>query len=418
MSLLEDAEPKANEHLDDDVQNLPSPVPSSDEDAGQMETPVIEVEKDNRLEDDLKLGPSKKKPNESDVSSPYQIQGFNDHNSNYSTYEFLDSLNEFVESQEINEFKAANALTIHVDESTDISKTKLLLLYTQHADCSNKVVRHMFHKVLNLQATDTSSIATAITDYFESKGIEGKKLVMFTSDGAAVMLGSRNGTAVKLKKKLNTPHVIAFHCVTHLQAHRVKDVCQMEKHVLFMKIEHILNDLIGFLNAHKHKVEIKALANIMETEYTNLELWIAVRWLSQSQSIQSVVKNLLLLIVYLEKSSKDYPATEGLFKKLSTVESLVKIHALNDVLMHLNHLNEQYQKENLHPYDVKVFADSICTLIEEFAVSHETIKNRGSMRVLKSRLNSDNATERLNYGVKMPRGSLNMEKELIEIEEK
>uniref|UniRef100_A0A915KIT1 HAT C-terminal dimerisation domain-containing protein n=1 Tax=Romanomermis culicivorax TaxID=13658 RepID=A0A915KIT1_ROMCU len=44
-------------------------------------------------------------PNKSDVSSPYQIQGFNDHNSNYSTYEFLDSLNEFVESQEINEFK-------------------------------------------------------------------------------------------------------------------------------------------------------------------------------------------------------------------------------------------------------------------------------------------------------------------------
>uniref|UniRef100_A0A915JB42 Uncharacterized protein n=1 Tax=Romanomermis culicivorax TaxID=13658 RepID=A0A915JB42_ROMCU len=101
-----------------------------------------------------------------------------------------------------------------------------------------------------------------------------------------------------------------------------KSDLQMEKHVSFMKIEHMLNDLVGFLNTHKHKVEIKGLANIMETEYTNLEPWIAVRWLSQSQSIQSVVKNLPLLIVYLENSSKDYPAAEGLFKKLSTVESL------------------------------------------------------------------------------------------------
>uniref|UniRef100_A0A915J7B9 Uncharacterized protein n=1 Tax=Romanomermis culicivorax TaxID=13658 RepID=A0A915J7B9_ROMCU len=71
----------------------------------------------------------------------------------------------------------------------------------------------MFRQVSSLQATDASAIATAITDYFESKGIEGKKLVMFTSDGAAVMLGSRNGTAVKLKEKLNALHVIAFHCV-------------------------------------------------------------------------------------------------------------------------------------------------------------------------------------------------------------
>uniref|UniRef100_A0A915JNE0 Uncharacterized protein n=1 Tax=Romanomermis culicivorax TaxID=13658 RepID=A0A915JNE0_ROMCU len=32
--------------------------------------------------------------------------------------------------------REANAFTIHVDELTDISKTKLLLLYTQHADHS------------------------------------------------------------------------------------------------------------------------------------------------------------------------------------------------------------------------------------------------------------------------------------------
>lgn len=78
------------------------------------------------------------------------------------------------------------------------------------------------------------------------------------------------------------------------------------------------------------------------------------RWLSQAQAVQSVVKNLPLLLVYLENASHDYPTAEGLFKKLSSVEVLVKLHALNDVLSHLNRLNELYQQENLHPYDVTV----------------------------------------------------------------
>lgn len=87
----------------------------------------------------------------------------------------------------------------------------------------------MFRKVIDLQATDATAIASAIFDYFESYGIDGKKLVMFTSDGAAVMLGSKNGTAAKLKERLGSAHIIAFHCVAHLQALGVKDTCKVRK---------------------------------------------------------------------------------------------------------------------------------------------------------------------------------------------
>ena len=39
------------------------------------------------------------------------------------------------------------------------------------------------------------------------------KTVMFTSDGVAVMLGRRNGVAVKLKERI--PHLVQQHCVAH-----------------------------------------------------------------------------------------------------------------------------------------------------------------------------------------------------------
>lgn len=61
----------------------------------------------------------------------------------------------------------------------------------------------------------------------------------------------------------------------------------------------------------------------------------------------------------VESSSHDYPAAEGLFKRMATVEFLVKLHALNDVLYHLNTLNELYQRGNMHPYDVKLNATRI-----------------------------------------------------------
>ena len=38
---------------------------------------------------------------------------------------------------------------------------------------------------------------------------------MFTSDGAAVMLGRRNGVAVKLKERRGLPHSVQQHCVAH-----------------------------------------------------------------------------------------------------------------------------------------------------------------------------------------------------------
>lgn len=65
-----------------------------------------------------------------------------------------------------------------------------------------------------------------------------------------------------------------------------------------------------------------------------------------------------------------------------------------------------------------MFADSICTLLEELSVSHESIRNSRSMRLLDTRLNSDNTAERIEYNVKLPRGSEKTQEEFIMQEEK
>ena len=50
--------------------------------------------------------------------------------------------------------------------------------------------------LIQLKTCDSSSIL----QFYEDNQIDLQKLVMFTSDGASVMLGKRNGVAAKLKQ--------------------------------------------------------------------------------------------------------------------------------------------------------------------------------------------------------------------------
>uniref|UniRef100_A0A915I3F4 HAT C-terminal dimerisation domain-containing protein n=1 Tax=Romanomermis culicivorax TaxID=13658 RepID=A0A915I3F4_ROMCU len=347
-------------------------------------------------------------------STPFNLSGMNSHTSNFSSYQFLDAMNKYVENDQLAELRDSKSFSIHIDESTDISKTKLLLVYTQHVHVASGAVKHMFRKAIELENLDAKAISKKILSYFEENEIDGRKLVMFTSDGAAVMLGSKNGTAMRIKRALNIPHVISFHCVAHLEALGVKDICMKPEHESIMRLEYTLNDLVNFLNTHKHRIELKSLANLLDTEFTNLAPWISVRWLSQSLCVQSVVKNLPLVLMYLENSSHDYPLAEGLFKRMKSVDFLVKIHALNDVLMHLNTLNELYQREKLHPYDVKLFADSVCTLLTKLVESHESIRNSKSMQLLQNRLNSDDEAHKVKYRIKIGRHSTIDHEKIVE----
>ena len=62
------------------------------------------------------------------------------------------------------------------------------------------------------KSCDADLIVTMIVEFFKSIEVDLAKMVMFTSDGAAVMLGCNNGVFVKLTS-MSVPHLIEHHCV-------------------------------------------------------------------------------------------------------------------------------------------------------------------------------------------------------------
>ena len=108
-----------------------------------------------------------------------------------------------------------------IDESTDISVNKCLILYFKFRPKDCHEYKTFFGGIIHLQACDAFSILLAIKQFYQKKKFDFQKMVMFTSDGASVMLGKINGVAAKLK--LEVPHLVQQHCVAHREDLGISD---------------------------------------------------------------------------------------------------------------------------------------------------------------------------------------------------
>ena len=104
-----------------------------------------------------------------------------------------------------------------VDNVTDISVMEQMIMFAQFYDKSCQLTKTGFLSISNLLENSPSANASTITDCIiqnmDKCGLDSKKLSSFVSDGAAVITGTTNGVAARLKQ-LN-PQLINFHCVCH-----------------------------------------------------------------------------------------------------------------------------------------------------------------------------------------------------------
>ena len=131
---------------------------------------------------------------------------------NYA-FEFLECINSVVKEICMQEIRESKFHTLIVDESTDISVTKMLIIYIKYRPARTKSHRTVFAGMVKLTACDSGSIFSAIKEFYMTNNLDFQKMVMFTSDGASVMLGRRNGVAALIRA--DVLHLTKQHCVAH-----------------------------------------------------------------------------------------------------------------------------------------------------------------------------------------------------------
>nr|XP_006122371.1 E3 SUMO-protein ligase KIAA1586-like isoform X1 [Pelodiscus sinensis]XP_014428732.1 E3 SUMO-protein ligase KIAA1586-like isoform X1 [Pelodiscus sinensis] len=290
-------------------------------------------------------------------SSINSVQNINDHmvkyrhipvslcSKNYA-FEFLESINSVVHAEIMSAIRLASYHTLIIDESTGISVTKLLIIYFKFRDAACTTHKTVFGGIIKLSACDAQAITAAIKDFYTLNTLDMMKMVMFTSDGASVMLGKNNGVAAQLKQCV--PHLTELHCVAHREDLGLVDAWNQ---VPRMKtIETLLKTIYTvFCRSSIQKGQFEEMANVTENETISFKPLNEVRWLSKHFAVSALMRNYEPLLKYFEQevSENDDPIAKYCLKKLSDTNYHITLAVLNNVLHELAELTKCFQKGSL-----------------------------------------------------------------------
>uniref|UniRef100_A0A915HHP2 DUF4371 domain-containing protein n=1 Tax=Romanomermis culicivorax TaxID=13658 RepID=A0A915HHP2_ROMCU len=221
------------------------------------------------------------------------------HYSNFSTYEMLAALNKATYMEVIGKIRQSNGFTLHIDESTDITEQKHLLMYATFFDCDSQIQTTTYLALLEVKKADARSLCKLIYKFMSTSEIPLTKILNFTSDGASVMLGAYNGVAALLRNKYNVSHLLDFHCVAHSEALAFKDVLNAQEAPFFWRLETIVRDLIAFLSLQSTRHDLKELCEILEHQYVSVDRIFEIRWLSRFNVVTKILAMLKPILVFL-----------------------------------------------------------------------------------------------------------------------
>ena len=180
-------------------------------------------------------------------------------------------------------------------------------------------------------------------------------MVMFTSDGAAVMLGKRNGVAKLLKNFV--PHVIEQHCVAHREDLGIDDA--WSKVSLMQDIETLVRTVYTmFRRSSVKKQGLQAIAQASGHNLISFQAIHDVRWLSRHFAIQALVRNYDVFLDYCKEQGARDPVAVFCVAKLKSMQIKAVLFVLNDIQTELSDLSRTFQKSNITPTEAQAVARS------------------------------------------------------------
>lgn len=292
---------------------------------------------------------------------------------NYA-FEFVNSINQIVQNETMCKVKNAPWHTLIVDESTDITVHKMLVLYIKYREENNVNHKTVFGGIVQLTACTARDIVQAITQFYTKHKLDMQRMVMLTSDGASVMLGKHNGVAALLKQKI--PHLTEQHCVAHREDLGIDDAW---KDVPLMRdVETFLRTVYStFSRSTVKRGKLEELAKILDEDSLSFRPLNEVRWLSRDQAVNAVLRNYTVLEEYCKRESSDNrdPVANYCYKKLTNSKFKFTLTALGDVLGELAHLCLSFQKRNLTVMEGHCFARAkIEKLRSQYLTGEKVIK--------------------------------------------
>ena len=193
-----------------------------------------------------------------------------------------------------------------------------------------------------------------------------RRWVMFTSDGASVMLGKNNGVAAILKREI--PHLYEQHCVAHREDLAVEDA--WKELSLMQDIETLLRTVYTMFSRSSVKnKKFRELANVSESDIVAFRPLHDVRWLSRHLAVAAFVRNYNVLIEYCTEqvNTCNDPINQYCLKRLLNRQFRLTLTVLNDVMGELASICKYFQRSGLTTIEVFQYVKAkICKIRPQY----------------------------------------------------
>ena len=115
---------------------------------------------------------------------------------------------------------AGQKYCVIVDESTDVSCSKLLCVVIRYYSKSEKRIVTSFLSLIPVVKATGNDLFEALKSCLEESGLDLTNCIGYASDGASVMVGKHNSVWSRIKEA--SPNCIVIKCICHSLALCIK----------------------------------------------------------------------------------------------------------------------------------------------------------------------------------------------------
>lgn len=236
-----------------------------------------------------------------------------------------------------------------IDESNDITVTKLLGIAIRYYSKSKKKIVVTFLDLVELSDCDSTGICDALKRSLKNNGLELQKLVAIGTDNASVMTGVNSGVYAKLKSEV--PHLILIKCVCHsLQL----AVSHATAQCLPRNLDYLIKETYNwFSNSATRQARYKEIFSLMNDGQAPLKLihLSQTRWLSVESAVVRILQQWLELKTHFgmaRHGEKCYTA-EILYGMFCDRENYAFLVFLKHILGEVQRVNKKFEAEVQDP---------------------------------------------------------------------
>ncbi|XP_036975521.1 zinc finger protein 862-like isoform X3 [Acanthopagrus latus] len=278
-----------------------------------------------------------------------------DRRNNYRSHRIIDEMLEIVstviEEPLMEQMRASQAISLELDESTDVSLIRQLDLHIRYLD-KEGLVFNQFLDIVTVCDGKADTIVTAVKAVLQNKQVPTEKLCGLSTDGAAVMTGRVNGVAKQLTDSF--PMIVAVACAAHRLALACKDASNDVKYMGTFR-DHLQELHLFFHHSANRTAALKAAATTLGLSDLKIKEVKDTRWLSQHLAIEVLQTNLKAVLATLaeEAEIKRCPIAKGLYTFCATYRFVASVYLQADILPHLARLSKVFQQANVNFLHIK-----------------------------------------------------------------